>query len=105
MALFEKLVLKANAVLLPMASKNDSQEKDSSVTDARATPHMIGTRAAYTCAEKFWKMPENTCPARKSHAPAVTRAWVSNGAYPRCVFRKPAFAIGVYSTAHKKYVF
>lgn len=48
MAFLEKVDLRANAVLLPTAGRKDAHEKESSVTDARATPHTMGKSVAYT---------------------------------------------------------
>lgn len=48
MAFFEKIARNEKAVLLPMAGKNDSHEKDSSVMDASDTPATIGNSVAYT---------------------------------------------------------
>lgn len=49
MAFFEKIARSEKAVLLPMAGRNDSHEKDSSVMDASDTPTTIGKSVAYTC--------------------------------------------------------
>lgn len=48
MAFLEKVDLRANAVLLPTAGRKDAQEKETSATDARATPHTMGKSVAYT---------------------------------------------------------
>lgn len=48
MAFLEKIARREKAVLLPMAGKKESHEKDSSVMEANDTPATMGRRVAYT---------------------------------------------------------